>query len=744
MKHIPFSTGFLSLSAAAAVLLSAGCASSERMFRLGADHTHYAHPEQERLKGYAEGSAEKYRRFHQNGEEDIARGTQYDESLVNLWPFYLANANYTSILWPLIDWDAYGCAFRPFYNQEGMEYSILFPLSAWNPHNKDGWALNFYWNPENVGMVPLFNTPMGKGFHYYGPLWFFTDTHRLHDGREEPETMRGLFPLLWLNCDYDRKCCLLWPVACWRSDFNIRHGLTYFGPFWNWDTECGIFPVFRLNYGEFGMLKSYFFPFYIHREDLFFSIPYGRYFREYRKSFWPISVLDSPEKLFRKQSSLQWILPYYTGTDEFVTSQGKQRMDHHYSGVFPLYHYEEMDLWRRIGLGPFGLLASWHTGPNVTGAHLLGPFGFLWKKKTISEPAEQKKRSSFHLSALLLFHRGEKELLRWRDPPSAFTPYASCSGLVSRLRSGASPDELEKELAASFRLLGLEELLPEAGKNPRQLADRLEKEYRSERIREFHHAFLPFWYYESNDTGTKYRLLLPFLASWETRRPRFTENAVGAGLLRHTRHTENDMVRPADAADIDRMTENTSRTGLREYDLHSVFLWKHEKFRYLCWKKDVPSPVRKQTDSFRKDCAAGVLTLAEARKRERAFLDENTEMRTYERTTFPCRFGYLSIRSDRGERRMYLGGGLLAKRETVNDSDDLHVLGFLYRYQKKKDAEREFIFPFILRQKDAGRESISFAWHLFQRNYSGGECTGGYLFFIPYGKSSQDRNTSLQ
>ncbi len=77
-----------------------------------------------------------------------ATATEIDfkKELINVWPLFYRSGDYTSVMWPVIDHDPYGMAVRPFYNHEGDEYSILFPLCAWNPVAGDGWFLTSWWN----------------------------------------------------------------------------------------------------------------------------------------------------------------------------------------------------------------------------------------------------------------------------------------------------------------------------------------------------------------------------------------------------------------------------------------------------------------------------------------------------------------------------------------------------------------------------------------------------------------------
>ena len=155
---------------AASCLLLCGCASSERMARLsgGVVREHSA-PRKERLRSvrFQKGSAAQVR------QGPPERLNFSERSLVNVWPFFYRSDDYFSSLWPVFDYDPYGMAVRPFYNQEGDDRSILFPLSSWNTASKDGWALLSYWGRDHLGVVPLFHQSFRKerGGAYYTPLF---------------------------------------------------------------------------------------------------------------------------------------------------------------------------------------------------------------------------------------------------------------------------------------------------------------------------------------------------------------------------------------------------------------------------------------------------------------------------------------------------------------------------------------------------------------------------------------------
>lgn len=175
----------LLLSAAATALLC-GCASSERMARLsgGVLQKHSA-PRTERVRSV---------RFQVTSNPHIRKDASENrdfsgQTLVNIWPFFVRSGDYYSALWPVFDYDPYGMALRPFYNQEGDDHSILFPLSAWNTNSKDGWVANFYWRQGDfMGLFPLFHqsflddrgwvgyTPLFIRYWSYGqPVWYFPE-----------------------------------------------------------------------------------------------------------------------------------------------------------------------------------------------------------------------------------------------------------------------------------------------------------------------------------------------------------------------------------------------------------------------------------------------------------------------------------------------------------------------------------------------------------------------------------------
>ncbi len=285
-------TSFLSAFAILAALLASSCASSERMNRIGWDSDSYSAPKAGRISGG---------RFDE-AVVNLRAPVGLKDRQVNVWPFCTVNSRYVSVLWPFIDWDDFGMAIRPFFNQEGNEYSILFPLCAWNPVNGDGWALNTYWDEDCYGSFPLFH--VGKeedDFWYVGPVFsggkdslgFFPLCYfDLNDGSDgfvgpiwwgvgkEPDDYQfGFWPLYW----HLRGGChtVLFPLYAYENNEYDQHAY-FLSPFLWMSTGYGEEQkdewikgqYLFLGYWRGGWERHGFFPFYAidKRDDHFNNI----------------------------------------------------------------------------------------------------------------------------------------------------------------------------------------------------------------------------------------------------------------------------------------------------------------------------------------------------------------------------------------------------------------------------------------------------------------------------------------
>jgi len=187
-RHLKAS--FLSALALLAALIASSCASSERMNRLSYDSDSYSAPKSSRIAGGK----------FDDAVVSLRKPVDLKDRQVNVWPFCTVNSRYVSILWPFIDWDDFGMAVRPFYNREGNDASILFPLSSWNTVDGDGWALNTYWTENCFGMFPLFHFGKKPGsFWFAGPFLGDEDSFGVLPLCYFGEQLRSVGPVWWLR-----------------------------------------------------------------------------------------------------------------------------------------------------------------------------------------------------------------------------------------------------------------------------------------------------------------------------------------------------------------------------------------------------------------------------------------------------------------------------------------------------------------------------------------------------------------
>ncbi|MCH2208141.1 MAG: hypothetical protein MK132_20025 [Lentisphaerales bacterium] len=97
-------------------------------------------------------SSKRLGRFY--SEKSLASEKKAEQA--NMFPLYYESGDATSVLWPLIDKGDHGFAFRPFYNQEDNEYAVLFPLSAWNSVQGDGWIGPNMWSDDYRFLFPFY------------------------------------------------------------------------------------------------------------------------------------------------------------------------------------------------------------------------------------------------------------------------------------------------------------------------------------------------------------------------------------------------------------------------------------------------------------------------------------------------------------------------------------------------------------------------------------------------------------
>lgn len=412
MKHFPV---LLLIGAAFSAYFLTGCASSERAMRLSYDDSHYSAASSSRIEGN--------RKMMESARADNARKNATDSDFnysgrqVNLWPLFLANDSYSTILWPLIDSDAYGFAFRPFFNQEGNEYSILFPLAAWNPVNKDGWALNTFWTKSWIYSFPLFYHDRAadnrSDFTFVGPVYWGHDSFAEEDMDDEDSSVKftrktygGFFPLAkftpeksyvipvyyrnpktksWmvLLAFHNDETNGFFPLA--RFAVDSKKHVSYTGPVWWYtgdDSRGGFFPLARftrqddkLNYvgpvwwytgtdsrggffplARFGKKYSYFMPLFFSTSDddsTSFYSPLFGYRTKNNNDFW-------------------YSLLFYNSNNS--------------GGFFPVVRIAHRDN-KLSYAGP----VWWYTGDNSRGGFL--PLAYFSRNKSFVLPLYWKSKS---------------------------------------------------------------------------------------------------------------------------------------------------------------------------------------------------------------------------------------------------------------------------------------------------------------------------------------------------------------
>lgn len=299
-------------------LLLSSCASSERMMRVS--------PFTEEAPS---NSAETLSRTPEK-QQQIDR----DGSRINVWPFLYKINDKTCVLWPAVDSDKKGFAVRPFYNQEGKEYSIMFPFSAWNPENGDGWVFSGYWNKKTSGVFPFIHN--NDTFHYAFPvLWdknYFCS----------PATMT------YLSDDFNMAGPVWWKAESERLNGGffpmvfITNGLYAFGPFWvdngtkaEDKTALGFFP-----FASFAENKNYVFPFFSFYHKIIISGD-----REHDK-YWtslyifPYYYYSEKNALIKpsKWQNLSWLLLWYSSDNQEKSS----------NSLIPFYFYADESKEKRF------------------------------------------------------------------------------------------------------------------------------------------------------------------------------------------------------------------------------------------------------------------------------------------------------------------------------------------------------------------------------------------------------------
>lgn len=360
-------TGLIAAAAALLILLCS-CASSDRMLRLSPF-----------------------------GDTPAVPDVNLDRSLVNLWPVFYRDDRFVSVLWPVIDSDAHGFAVRPFYNKEGAEQSVLFPLSAWNTATGRGYVLNTLWGPERLWIIPFYLN--GGGFtSILFPLSGFGSTGGWILNAAWDKDLLAVFPLFARWDDFRHVLNVYWA----RSE---PEGVDYYG----------VFPLFHHDPG----FRQWLLPLYFHqatdrgRTLLTPLFGYGTTGGRLTMFNLLMPVYYFNEEPGRKVRAICWPLVYH----EF-------RDDRECGHILPFYSYDSS--WPAI--------VNWTRNEPISGGrrnnfNILGPFCYQHTARTYTLPfplppagripsGERKtnisKTDEEDFILLGLFSWGSEHYLTWR------------------------------------------------------------------------------------------------------------------------------------------------------------------------------------------------------------------------------------------------------------------------------------------------------------------------------------------
>lgn len=277
----------ITIATACSLILTVSCASSRRMARSSPFSDEPESSIRQTAKSGTDSSLKLARKTDNPPDLNV------NQERINFWPLVYSRPELFTILWPMADFDKNGMAVRPFYVRDGDEYSVLFPLAAWNPVNKDGWVLNTYWEKSFNGSFPIYH--LGPEFNYVMPVWW------------TPESIG-------------------FPGFC----FSRNAGLNYGGPFWynSASGSGGFFPLCCQESSDHG----WFFPLYYYDSDKDNSI------------YLPLYGALGHYRNNHGDKSLMALIycHYWTKDDKTVNDM-----------LLPLYLYRRNDGWNTVLTLPF-------------------------------------------------------------------------------------------------------------------------------------------------------------------------------------------------------------------------------------------------------------------------------------------------------------------------------------------------------------------------------------------------------
>ncbi len=748
----------LPVAAALVVLGLAGCASSERMARMsGGVFDEYSVPKSQRLR------SEKFQKKTENfaGVKRSGGATVgFRENLVNIWPFFFRSDDYVSIFWPFIDFDPYGMAIRPFYNHEGDDYSILFPLSAWNTADKSGWVLTGWWNRHSAAFLPLF---YHSTFPVAGTTWILPFFY--HSSSRQSGTT-WILPLYYHSWDRpkqrDFRMVLLgyygkavgvddseWAWLFRRGDDDgVRRELAYrFGKEGkavpkndkeleklrvevhnslpeSKETKVGFLPLFHVTEGKdawsFNLVGPFFWleregeakkggvlgPVLGWRQSEPLGPVVGGAFGGAESSFTSFALLSR----FSKTTYYQWTPEVQALHDLTALSRRTP---------FERYRPEMETMLRTID--PAQKLPATVTDANTMRLFL----------EDLTRGREFPTRHEYSGGFLPLYCYSFREKSDWWAIPAALTwrrsgvDWSTFWSLPLFTYAGRSPTtdvttvagpvvwysktrrvEWEEKKIHSRDILWAEEY---------NLVE-FESDYAALGL--YHHgrdAFLVAREGVDARAAEKVRSLL-----WELFRERGAVEREREAIDK--RETRNRAWKPNTR--LEELRQLTEEEEIRLARLK----FKEREAKYQDSEADLKRSCARVGFAYSPDVfASREAVCAEVGRLQKAV----AELRWVE--DYGNGIFYRKRIFCNGDYNWRLLGGYLAGGETSADKEDTHVLHLLYRYRREGKRSEELIFPFISVEKDGDDSRFSFLWRVFERQEKSGK-TGGHFLFIPYGE----------
>ena len=750
------------------LLMISGCASTDRMLRMsGGVLDEYSAPRKSRIRSEKYQSVSRQLASPERSNKIEVAGM--DDTLVNIWPFFFRSNAYWTALWPLIDCDPYGFAFRPFYNHEGDDYSMLFPLSAWNTAAGHGWVTLFGWNKNGFGMVPL--TWQWKEKHsggaYYTPLFFcaYDNEPFQYTVTETKDSHRGFTVYdKWDREEITRFILLTWYSREVRKDKGQ----------WEW--------LFRMWYPSLHAKSEWNYRFNG-------KVPFPASELEYER--YAAGIFDTlPEKTERTYG----VFPFWFGSFDDNGAYSNR----------------------------FMLLAGNRKKGNYSGWDILGDViaGYDHEKRTYSQNRWAVPEKSTFTSWILLSHFAKE--MRYRTGGN----WEIFNKLHSLDNSGKTFTQVKPEILDTLKKLDPALTLPETVVDSWTyglfLSD-LAKKYEFPTDPEYYGRILPlYWYADRRESS--YGVIPPLLTWWDSNKDQKTRNFTSLPLLtwvkrspredktivmtplvyyakeKHRKRSEF-RIYPADQSvtgdgdcvelrdryagcglfyrgrfgfnvakkGVDAKTADALRLSLRELyktresiDRETAAIAKErsladrwqpaneiERLKRLIRYEELKErqlELDKKTAEYRKgvDKAVGRAAKlgfsvdraafekkADSEKALTEFMEKFTELRFYEDIGSGLFFN----------KKKYYNGDynwhllhILAGGERTEERESQHILHLLYRYRKEGKRSETIIFPFISSVQDGDDSRVSFLWRLFSLSKRNGK-TGGYILFIPFGEN---------